>query len=330
VTNGADATVTANEIAAHDYSDVGPGWDAYAVGNTVVFVSWDAAVHTGSYSLSGATTAAGTFAQTVVGAASSDNWIPQSSWNGYDIFDGSGLTGVTLDPTKGNVFQISYQWLGFGAIYFYIEDPDDGELHNVHTIEYANQNTTPSLAIASLPFFIEAKNTTNNTSVIVKSGSCGAFTEGYAESMGLNSGISAAKTLSTANETPILTIRNKLFFNSRVNRIRTKILVVSASVEHTKAVQLKFYSNAKLVGASFSDISTTTSVLQKDTSATSFSNGTELFTLSLGRTGNQVIDLTGDRFIGKIQPGDMITVTAAPNSGTGADVNVSFHVVELY
>jgi len=330
VTNGADATVTASEIAAYDYSDIGPGWDAYAVGNTVIFISWDSSVHTGSYSLSGATTAAGTFSQTVVGVAPNETWIAQESWNGLDIFDGNGLTGVTLDPTKGNVFQVSYQWLGFGAIYFYIEDPDDGELHNVHTIEYSNANTVPSLSTPSLPFSMESKNTTNNTSVVVKAGSCGAFTEGYAETSGLSVGISASKTLATANETPVLTIRNKTVFNSKINKTRVKILLISASVEHTKAVQLKFYSNTKLVGASFSDIGTTTSVLQKDTSATSFSNGTELFTLSLGRTGNQLIDLTGDRFIGRLQPGDSITVTALPNSGTGADVNISFHIVELY
>lgn len=330
VTNGADATVTANEIAAYDYSDIGGGWSAYPVGNTVVFVSRDATTHSGAYSLSGATTAAGTFAQNVVGALPSETWIAQADWNGLDIFDGNGLSGVTLDPTKGNVFQIAYQWLGFGAIYFYIEDPDDGELHNVHTIEYANANTAPSLSIPSLPFMMQAKNTTNNTDVSVKSASVGAFSDGYVEAIGIHRGISASKILTgVATETPMLTIRNRAFFNSKKNQIRCKIFLVSASVEHTKAVQLVFYANATLVGASFSNIQATRSVLQKDTSATSFSGGTELFTISLGKTGNQIVDLTGNRFLARLNPGESITVTVKPNSGTGAEANISYHIVEL-
>ena len=125
VTNTADVTLTANEIAAADYSDVGKGWTARAVGDEVRFVSWSAEVQTGTYSLSSATSAIGGFAQDVAGVVPTETWIPQASWNGDDIFDGNGITGATLDPTKGNVYQITYQWLGFGAISFFIEDPLD-------------------------------------------------------------------------------------------------------------------------------------------------------------------------------------------------------------
>ena len=40
VTNTADTTLTANEIAAHDYSGVGDGWTAHAMGATVRFMSY--------------------------------------------------------------------------------------------------------------------------------------------------------------------------------------------------------------------------------------------------------------------------------------------------
>ena len=59
---------TATEIAAADYSGVGTGWTAVAVAATVVFTSLDTLdSHTGTYTLSSASTAVGTFAQTTVG-----------------------------------------------------------------------------------------------------------------------------------------------------------------------------------------------------------------------------------------------------------------------
>jgi hypothetical protein len=77
----------------------------------VCFTSWNDTPRTGTYSLSSATTAVGSFAQTIAGVNPTDVWTAQTAWNGADIFDGNGLTSVTLDPTKGNVYQIAYQWL---------------------------------------------------------------------------------------------------------------------------------------------------------------------------------------------------------------------------
>jgi len=64
-----DAGDTADEIAAADYSGVGTGWTAVSDGvSKVTFTSLDYLPgHQGTYSLSSATTAAGTFAQSVYG-----------------------------------------------------------------------------------------------------------------------------------------------------------------------------------------------------------------------------------------------------------------------
>jgi hypothetical protein len=331
VTNTGDTTLTANEIAAHDYSDIGRGWTADAVGATVIFTSWNAASRTGTYSLSSATSAIGTFAQTVVGAAPTDTWVAQASWNGADKFDGNGLTGVTLDPTKINVFQVSYQWLGAGAIKFYIQDPDDGDMHLVHTIAYANANTTPSLSIPSLPLCVMAENTSNTSNLTVKTSSMGAFTEGDSELIGPRRGKDASVTLgATSAETPFLTLRNKNVYQSKVNTVPIKILIVSASAEHSKPVEVAFYANATLTGASFSDYSTATSVLETDTSATAFTGGTFLFSIPLGKTGQGQISLQEDRFAGLLTPGNTFTATIKPKSGNAAEATVAFNFVELF
>lgn len=329
VTNSGNTTTTANEIAAADYSDVGRGWTAKAVGSTVVFTSWDAAPRTGTYSLSGASTAAGTFAQTLAGAAPTEDWTAQASWNGVDKFDGNGITGVSLDPTKLNVFQISIQYLGAGLIAFYAEDPDDGEMHLLHSIEYANANTIPSIDNPNLPFYMAAENTSNTTDLSVSTASVGLFVEGRKVNNGLNVGVSGGLILgATATETPIVSFRIKEVFRSKINRSEVKINFVSVSCEHTKPCAIKFYANPVLTGASWSDVVSNVSALQEDTSATAFSGGTFLFAINLNKVGSATLNLTTDQSLGVFGPGNVLTATLAPTSGNAAEGNCSFNVTE--
>ncbi|GAF94537.1 unnamed protein product, partial [marine sediment metagenome] len=64
-------------------------------------------------------------------------FLQQSLWNG-------GLTW-TVDPTKGNVYKIEYQYLGYGNIYYSVENPETGRFELAHMIKYPNTNTQPSL-----------------------------------------------------------------------------------------------------------------------------------------------------------------------------------------
>jgi len=327
VTNSGVITTTANEIAAADYTDTGKGWRAYPEGNKVVFKSWDAAVHTGTYSLSGATTAVGTFAQNVAGVAQTDTWTPQASWNGEDKFDGAGSTGVTLDPLKGNVFAIKYQWLGYGLITFLVEDPDDGEFHMVHGIRYANSATTPSLGDPSLFLMAQVKNTTNNTAVTLKTASMAAFHEGPWPVTGVRKGVRNTKTNVTSSLLPILSVRENVHFSSRAVQTFARVIRAAMAVEHTKPVTIVMYRNATLTGASWTSVGSTTS-LQYDTSATAISGGEEMFAVPMGKTGQQYISFVDDQLSNVIIPGDYITFAAIANSGTNAEVSVAVKVLE--
>ena len=329
VTNSGDTTTTANEIASHDYSGTGSGWTAKAVGSTVVFTSWSASSKTGTYSLSSATTAVGTFAQTLSGVSPTETWVAQSNWNGDDIFDGNGITGVTLDPTKGNVFQIDLQYLGFGLIRFFIEDPDDGELHLVHSMGYANANTVPSLDNPSMPLYAAAENSSNTSDIVLKSASMGIFVDGKRRDYGVNRGAENAANLATANNTPILSIRVAETYEGKLNRSQVKLNYASAAVDHTKPVVIKFYANPELTGASFTAIDSNTSSVYKDTSATSLTGGVFLFGLPLGKTSNDLIDLKDNIDLGRFGSGDILTIAADPVSATGADVDVAVNFTEL-
>lgn len=327
VTASGVITTTANEIAAANYSDTGRGWDAVAVGDTVVFTSWNSASRTGTYSLSGATSAAGTFAQTLAGDAPTDSWVAQTSWNGFDKFDGTGITKTTLDPTKINVFQITFQYLGAGAIQFFIEDPTTGDFHLVHTLSYANANTRPSIDNPSIPFFLSTENTANTSAMVLSSASAGVFIEGENTNTGVQRGFEATLALgATSAETPIATMRVKEVFQGKINRTKVKLNFVALAVEHTKPCAINAYRNSVLTGASFSDLDTATSTVQLDTSATAFSGGVILFSVPLGRTGNQIVDISNNLIAGLFDPGETLTFTLAPTSGNAAEgvIGVNF------
>lgn len=326
------ASITANEIAAADYSDTGRGWTAKAYGATVVFTSWDAAVHTGTYSLvdTDSTGAAGTFAQTVAGVAATDTWTAQASWNGEEIFDGTGVTGNTLTPTNLNVFQIQYQYLGAGNIFFFIEDEDDGEFHLVHTIKYANQNTTTSIGNPNLPLTILAENTSNTTNLSVSSASMAGMTDGYIELVGNRRALSA-NSGSISAAAPVIVLKNDPVFASKKNTNKIKILSISttstiASGKSTVTIDLR--KNATITAASYAQVDATNSFTSYDTAATAATGGTVI------ASEQSIVDVV-TRFDSAdpndlvLEPGDTLTVVATP-SNNNTTVYVSVKFVELF
>lgn len=84
-----------------------------------------------------------------------DNVIAQSSWNG-DKLDGTGDSGVTLDPTKAQIFWIDMEWLGVGSVRcgFVI----DGVPILCHTFHHANSVSSVYMSSPNLPIRYELVN----------------------------------------------------------------------------------------------------------------------------------------------------------------------------
>ncbi len=334
VTNaGGDKAVTANEIANADYSDVGAGWDANAVGDTVVFTSWDAEDKNGAFTLTDATSAVGTFAETVAGVAPTDTWIAQTAWN-VDTMDGSGASRITLDPTKGNVYQIRYQWLGYGAIRFYIEHDDEGDFHLVHEIKYANANTSPSISNPTLPLCVFSINSTSTTSSTISTGSIAGFVEGRDELIGIP--LAASNNFVIGNvvtEEPVITIRLKEVFAGRLNRIRVQLTLVTevSAMENakTKTIFRAYIGAIPTNGTSYSDVDSSNSAVEVDVSATDFVGGELQSTFILGQTDREILSLSEiENFL---VPGATFMITAQPTKAhANNEVSVSLNWKELF
>jgi len=328
--NGLDYTVTiptstTTERTAYDISkQTYPGYTTEQIGSTVMFLANSVGNKTGTFSLTRGTAlvVAGTFAETLAGATSTDTWIPQASWNG-DKLDGTGPSGVTLDPTKGNVFQIGIQYLGFGAITFQVEaglSPNNPSWVTVHVIEAQNSRTSVTQSQPTFPFTMAAYSAGSTTNVSVSVGSFAIFLEGQKKLIGPRMTYTreaAAYVGSTASTYyPLFTIRNQYIFTGRANQSLINLISVAAAHTDNTIATLYLIKNATLIGpVNFTTWATTSCscVDQGATTCTFSSNDQLIFTLPIGAGGeaNLVLD---DELI--LQPGETLTLAARCTSGT--------------
>ena len=328
VTNTGDVTLTANEIAAHDFSDLGQGWKAHSMGANVVFESYNAASQASTYSLSGTAPVAGTFAQSVVGAAPTETITAQTSWSEDKAAGAQVLPSLTF--TNGNVFEIRYQWLGFGAIEFYIERPSTGKFILVHRIEYANANTVPSLDNPTLPTCMAVSNTSNTSDIVLQSASMMGAIEGKDLEEGVKNNISTANTGIGTNETPVFSIHNHTIYQGKINRVRVELTNLTASIDSTTANKpstIRIRINPTLTGASFSAVDVNTSVVRIDTSATAVSGGNVEYSEIITEGAAPTINLS--KILDKLNPGDTITVSLESSSGN-VDSVIAMNWLELF
>ena len=258
--------------------------------------------------------------------------VNQSAWD--DPLDGTGASGITLDPTKLNVWAIAYQYLGAGQITLKFENPNTGNLEIVHAIKYANANIVPSSFNPNYHFSMFVDNKATTSDLIVKCASYAYFVEGKTKLLELHqpqfSSDIQEKTGVTTEEA-IFTIRNKSTYQSKTNYIDVLLEFTSASIESSGANNLgnvRIVRNATLGGTpSYADINTSNSVVDIDVAGTTVTGGKQLFNISLaGKNDREAIGLVPYDII--IAPGETVTVSGA--SASNATIDASLLWKELF
>ncbi len=120
------------------------------------------------------------------GISTQYEYIPQTSWNINTCTNMGSLqqnylknpTGFILNPLLGNVYKIIFQYLGFGAITFSIENPETGLFLPVHQIKYANSALFPSVSCPNYRIGYGVENTTKTTPTRIQGPSAAAFVQG--------------------------------------------------------------------------------------------------------------------------------------------------------
>lgn len=314
------ATNIANNFTSTD-------WTASAHGNIVVFRAVHAGVKSGTYSFSAGTSGittspSGELTQKVAGVNKNEEVISSANWN-YDKADGTG-TLPDLDWSKGNVYQIKYQWLGYGMIQFYIEDPTLGRFIRVHAIEYANTSTIPTVGNPTFPFYFHASNSNSVQNISMFTSSCGGFVErNTGRSTGGNQKTYTVSDSCGDSGTLIATLFNPNNFKSKNSRVQVSISDISASA--ASPVTFRFYRNAALTGtASWTSIGTN-SCMYYDEGSTSFSGGDLACAIRVEHQSNNNLtarDISDG--ILTLHPGDTLSIVATSDSGTvkvGCSIN---------
>jgi hypothetical protein len=161
------------------------------------------------------------------GAAQTEYWTFQENFN-LDKLDGTGTSGVTLDPSKLNVYQINFRWLGVGEIRYAMENPRNGDMFFFHHEHYTNKNETPHLDNPSMKIGYVAANLNNAVGVVTCRGASflGAI-EGIVERTRLPFSVTATRT-DTMNVPGslyhLVSLKNKLIYQNKIN---TRDLIVS-------------------------------------------------------------------------------------------------------
>lgn len=251
-----------------------------------------------------------------------DDFIPQSSWN-TDNMDGDGdednPSGQLLDITKGNVFKIEFQWLGYGVQNFYIEDSATGLFQLVHRIAYANTATTPSVFVPNLPMraFVDNGGTTDN--VQLKTASSGVYSQGKPRETGPRFGVFTDVAIA-AGEKGLIQIRNKSTFAGNPNYSRIRVDVSGVSLDSGQPAIFFIRTGSSVAGVSYSDVDTTNSRVEVSYSNGAVSGGRILYPVPISSRGAD----NSERPAVFINPGETLELTCDPGNNSPIVAGISW------
>jgi hypothetical protein len=259
-----------------------------------------------------------------------DQFIPQASFN-LDPIDGSGPSGFAIDPTKINLFRISYGWLGAAPITYQVCSPT-GTWISFHRINYPNTQLVPHVENASLPIRAQVKNTGNTSNLSLITASWNASIAGDIGGLRQFEYGAEAVTLTTNVDTPLFTIRNKPTFptsNPQLNKTTVKVIFGTFATESSSLVLFKFIKNGTLTGASYTDYSPEESVVQVDASATAITGGKLAYATNAAQGSIRTTYFQQEDFDVSLRPGETLTVTGKKTGGV-VDVDAYIMWDEIY
>jgi len=257
-----------------------------------------------------------------------DTFSPATSFTD-DRLDGNGPSKQLYVPTNGNVFNIDFQYLGFGHIRYSMEESESGQFFVFNTIDYSNNNTTPSLQNPTLPLYCSVRNTTNTTNLTLKTASMAGFVQGKNAELGLDPYSATALKTGITTQAAVLSIQNKRAFNGEINKTRSKMLSMNLYAEGSGAnpVTVRIIRGTTLGGSpSYTDVDTLNSIHAYDTAGTTVTGGEILKTYTIARNAPGLTEHELDLNI-FINPEEIITISVT--TATSVDATCSINWKEL-
>lgn len=314
----------AYEIAQFAYTE----WQAYQQDDTVVFHFMRVGNLPGAFTYSSTGASAGTFAETRAGALGTDTFIPQTSWN-MDVMDGTGPSGMTLDPAVLNVYKIDLQWMATGTIKFKILNPECGQMVTVHILRHSNSSTMPMIVNPTFKVGWVAGSFGSTTNIMVQGGAVQIANQGKLPIFYLNETYSLQVGSIGPTLTNLYTLRLDGIFQDKISQVK----VVLQSIDMSEQGQNQTIASVRLIkGADVAGSPNFTKVgvnspMSVDVDGTTVTGGTVVRVFNLTRDDSKYVDLTPYQIT--LRRTERITVCAT-SSLTGATFRVSlnYYIIE--
>ena len=262
-----------------------------------------------------------------------ETFYPQTAWLGDNCLP-SNSKDFVLDPSKLNIYQVQYGWLGVAPIVFSIYTGFSTGWRVVHWIDRANIATTPHLGNPSLPITQKiVRDSGTGSNLYIRSSSWrGGVTAGTDETISSNRWTSHTvldHIFIDSARNNILSLRNNLTHQSKTNHVVCELGVVAFTNAVNKVIAFYGTKGATLTGNSaFADINTANSVMSYSTGGTVTGGIRGPATIVSSNSGIRT-DVLGTGII--IYPGETFTIEAAAgSSGATGTVSVSVRWIEYF
>ena len=214
------------------------------------------------------------------GTPSDVRTINQADWNG-DKLNGTGPSGLTLDPSKTQIFWCDFEWLGVGSVRtgFVI----NGQYIVCHTFNNANEVGSVYMTTAILPVRYEITNLSNLVTASMKQICSNVVSEGGYEQYSPSHLARRTTKLGTIGLTfkPIVSIRlAPSALGAVVIPGRMQVVPIAS-----QTYEVALFFNPTLTGASWAAVDTDANV-QMDVSATAMTGGTLVQTDYMDASGS--------------------------------------------
>lgn len=235
-----------------------------------------------------------------------------------------------LDPTKGNIYRISFGYLGFATINFEVLAPC-GCWRLLHKLEYPNSEELTHILQTNLPARAEVANTGNTTDIQFGSGSyeVGIVDGGGTDPAARVFNKSIPETPISSGDFEIITFRNKDTYNSIENRITAQLILASAATDVNKINTWNIYVNSDFTNTpTWNDVSVD-SVLEVSSDALIDTNtGFTQLTWEMGKVDTFFEDVTN--LLVQLKPGQHATFVITTSLGASGDINLGVRWKELF
>jgi hypothetical protein len=285
-------------------------WRFEQVDDTVYCISKSVGNKTGTMSFSSATATA-TVSEITAGVAKTKDTVAQANWN-KDVTS-------WLDPTKLNVYEVQYGYLGAIGPLFSVYEPYSGLFIKIHQIPWANQKTTPNFGNPSMKVgWTSASLGSSGTNLTVEGASAMGAIEGITPQIPQSKALSNSKASISTTLTNVLTLKNRLSYGGRFNLGDIKLLSLSIDNDHNKGVIVELYKNATLAGVpNYQFFNENNSIASYDIAGTTVTGGVIINSFTVPLNGD--INISLSELNETILPDETLTVAVKTVSGTATN-----------